>query len=90
MTRILLAAAEITIPNEVGSASNVGSATVVRIVNKGSTNRVLTVVESDSTDVVGSFTVLGNTSELLEKKSGERIHVGAGTDVLGTKVGYTN
>ncbi len=90
MARIIAAGAEITIPNQVGSASSVGSATVVRLVNKGSTNRVVTVVESDSNDVVGSFTVLGNTSELLEKKFSQRVYVPAGTDVVGTKVGFSN
>ncbi len=91
MSRIIAAGAQITIPNQVGSASSLERATVVRLVNTGGTNRVVTVVEGDSSnDVVGSFTVLGNTSELLEKQPWQRVYVAAGTDVLGAKVGFSN
>ncbi len=91
MSRIIAAGAEITIPNQVGSASSLERATVVRLANKGATNRVVTVVEGDSSnDVVGSFTILGNTSEMLEKQPWQRIYVPAGTDVVGAKVGFSN
>ncbi len=91
MSRIIAAGAEITIPNQVGSASSLERATVVRLANKGATNRVVTVVEGDSSnDVVGSFTILGNSSEMLEKQPWQRIYVPAGTDVVGAKVGFSN
>ena len=91
MARIIAAGAEITIPNQVGSASSLERATVVRLVNKGNTNRVVTIVEGDtSNDLVGSFTILGDTSETLEKQPWQRVYVPAGTDVLGTKVGFSN
>ena len=91
MSRIIASGAEIIIPNQVGSASSLERATVVRLVNKGNTNRVVTVVEGDtSNDVVGSFTILGDTSEMLEKQPWQRVYVPAGTDVLGAKVGFSN
>ena len=91
MSRIIAAGAEITIPNQVGSASSLERATVVSLANKGATNRVVTVVEGDSSnDVVGSFTILGNSSEMLEKQPWQRIYVPAGTDVVGAKVGFSN
>tara|TARA_R100000742_G_C4161042_1_gene2638 strand:- start:187 stop:462 length:276 start_codon:yes stop_codon:yes gene_type:complete len=91
MSRIIVAGEQETIPNQVGSASSLERATVVRLVNKGNTNRVVTIVEGDtSNDVVGSFTMLGNASDMLEKQPWQRVYVAAGTDVVGTKVGFSN
>ena len=72
------------------NASTFGSATVVRLVNTTATARVVTVVDSvGGSTTIGSFTLLGNTVEFVEKKSTEAIYA-ADASVLGAKVGYTN
>ena len=71
-------------------SSTFSSATVVRLVNTTATARVVTVVDSvGGSTTIGSFTLLGNTVEFVEKKSTEAIYA-ADASVLGAKVGYTN
>ena len=71
-------------------SSTITSATVVRLVNTTATARVVTVVDSvGGSTTIGSFTLLGNTVEFVEKKSTEAIYA-ADASVLGAKVGYTN
>ena len=51
----------------------------------------ITVAEDNSgSTTIGSFTMVPNTSELVEKNPTNVIFVGGGDDVLGTKVGFTN
>ena len=59
-------------------------------INTTSTARVVTVVdEVGGSTTIGSFTMLGNSVEFVEKKSTEAIYA-ADASVLGAKVGYTN
>ena len=75
---------------DAAGASTFSSATVVRLINTTSTARVVTVVDSvGGSTTIGSFTLLGNTVEFVEKKSTEAIYA-ADASVLGAKVGYTN
>ena len=39
---------------------------------------------------IGSFTLLADSTEILEKQPTHVVFVSGGTDVLGTKVGFTN
>ena len=92
MTRLLVKGTQITVPNSVGAATSFSNATCVRLVNNSSsTGRVVTVAEDNGgSSTIGTFTILANTSEMLEKNPTNIVFVNAGTDVLGAKVGYTN
>ena len=89
MSRILLKGDEITVPL-VAAASSFSEATVVRLANPSTTDRVITVTETRGGTGVGSFTLLADSSELLEKQPTHVVFVSGGTDVKGTKVGFTN
>ena len=70
-------------------ASTFGSATAVRLVNNSATARLVTVIdEVGGSTTIGTFTMPGNSVEVVEKKSTEAIFAAANT-VLGAKVGYT-
>ena len=89
--RILIKGEEIDIPVSSGTASSITGASVVRLTNENTTNiRVVTVVAAPSGTIVGSFSILPRTVEYLEKKNSEYIHVDAGSDIKGAKVGFTN
>ena len=88
MARTLLLGDEIALPVNTGTATSFSSATVVRLVNTTGTAQVITVVETQSGTGIGSFTMLGNTTELLEKNASYCVFASAAT-VKGTKVGYT-
>ncbi len=91
MSRILIKGTQITVPNAVGAASSFSEATVVRLANPSSNDRLVTVAESNSgISTIGTFTILADTTELLEKNPTDVVFVNAGTDVLGAKVGFTN
>ena len=90
MTRILVKASEITVPNAVAAASSFTEATVVRLANPSTTDYVVTIAENNGgSATIGTFTMLANTSELVEKNPTNVVFVNAGTDVKGTKVGFT-
>ena len=75
---------------DASGASIFGGAAAVRLVNTTATARVVTVVDSVvGSTTIGSFTLLGNTVEFVEKKSTEAIYA-ADASVFGAKVGYTN
>ena len=88
MARTLLLGDEIALPVNTGTATSFSSATVVRLVNTTGTAQVINVVETQSGTGIGSFTMLGNTTELLEKNSSYCVFASAAT-VKGTKVGFT-
>ena len=88
MARTLLVGDEISLPTTTGTATSFSSATVVRLVNTTGTAQVINVVETQSGTGIGSFTMLGNTTELLEKKASHYVYATAAT-VRGTKVGFT-
>ena len=89
MSRILLKGDEITVPL-VAAASSFSEATVVRLANPSTTDRVITVTETRGGSTVGTFTLLADSTEFLEKEPTHVVFVSGGTDVLGTKVGFTN
>ena len=70
-------------------ASTFGSATAVRLINNSGTARLVSVIDSvGGSTTIGTFTMPGNTVEVVEKKSTEAIFAAANT-VLGAKAGYT-
>jgi|TARA_B100001093_G_scaffold242788_1_gene232593 hypothetical protein len=70
-------------------ASTFGSATAVRLINNSGTARLVSVIDSvGGSTTIGTFTMPGNTVEVVEKKSTEAIFAAANT-VLGAAVGYT-
>ena len=74
---------------DAAGASTFGSATVVRLVNNGGTARLVTVIDSvGGSTTIGTFTMPGNSVEVVEKKSTEAIFA-ANAAVLGAAVGYT-
>ena len=89
MTRILLKGNEIAVPL-VAAASSFSEATVVRLANPSTTDYVITVTETRGGTGVGSFTLLADSTEILEKQPTHLVFVNGGTDVLVTKVGFTN
>ena len=48
------------------NGSNFGSATAVRLVNSGGTDRLVSI-ENSSNSLIGTFTLKANSSELLKK-----------------------
>ena len=55
-------------------ASTFGSSTAVRLVNTTGTARLVTVIdEVGGSTTIGTFTLLGNTKEVVEKKSTQAI-----------------
>ena len=74
---------------DAANASTFGSATVVRLVNNGSTARLVSVIDSvGGSTTIGTFTMPGNTVEFVEKKSTEAIFA-ADASVLGAASGYS-
>ena len=88
-SRTLIKSAEAACGTDAAGASTFGSATVVRLVNTTSTARVVTVAAAVGGATVGTFTLLGNTVEFVDKKPTEAIFA-AHASVLGTSVGYAN
>ena len=87
MTRILPLAAKAALAVGSGNATTVDNATVVRIL---STAGAAVVVRTDSDDnVIGSFTTLNNSADLVEKNASDKIYV-TGNAVEVSKVGFTN
>ena len=87
--RTLTKGAEAACGTDAAGASLFGSATVVRLVNTTSTARVVTVAAAVGGSTVGTFTLLGNTVEFVDKKPTQAIFA-AHASVLGTAVGYAN
>ena len=85
----LIKGAEAACGTDAAGSSLFGSATAVRLVNTTSTARVVTVATAVGGTTVGTFTLLGNTVEFVDKKSTEAIFA-AHASVLGTSVGYAN
>ena len=88
LTKVL--AAEGNCGTDAAGASTFGSATVVRVVNSGTTNRLVTIIdEVGGSTTIGSFTIVGSEVAFVEKKSTEAIFA-ANASVKGCKVGYSN
>ena len=86
MARVLPLAAKAALSAGSNNATTVGNVTVVRIV---ATAGVVVVFRTDSGGtIIGSFTQLNNSVELVEKNASDKIYVtGAAVEVA--KVGYT-
>ena len=86
----LIKGAQAACGTDAAGSSTFGSATVVRLVNNGSTARLVTVIDSvGGSTTIGTFTMPGNTVEFVDKKSTQAIFA-AHASVLGTSVGYAN
>ena len=72
----------------IAQSTTVGKATVVRVL---STAGAAVVVRTDGTDgsIIGSFTTLNNSADLVQKHASDFIHV-TGNAVKVSKVGFTN
>ena len=88
MARTLCKGAEAACPTTTGTATSFSEATVIRLVNTHSGNHLVTVVETQSGSVVGSFTLPTGAVEYLEKNPTQCVFA-ANAGVLGAKVGFT-
>ena len=68
------------------NGSNVGSATLVRVHNAGTTERLVSL-ETSAAALIGTFTIAPNTTEMLDKTSTDEIFA-AHADVLLVGVAY--
>ena len=85
----LIKGTEAACGTDAAGASTFGSATAVRLVNTTGTARVVTIInEVGGSTTIGTFTLLGNTKEVVEKRSTEAIYA-AHASVRGAAVGYT-
>ena len=69
---ITLKGTEIDAPTASGTASNVGSARIVRCANAGGTARLVTLEESGGTDI-GTFTVPANGIQYIWKGASDKV-----------------
>tara|TARA_B100000214_G_scaffold277116_1_gene206986 strand:- start:27 stop:290 length:264 start_codon:yes stop_codon:yes gene_type:complete len=87
MTRILPLGEKAALATGSGNATTVGNATVVRVLSNGG---AALVFRTDSDDnVIGSFTTVNGTADLVEKNASDKIYV-TGNAVEVSKVGFTN
>jgi|TARA_R110001592_G_scaffold11657_5_gene57149 hypothetical protein len=88
MARTLCKGAEAALPTTTGAAVSFSQATVVRLVNTHTSAHLVTLVETRSGDVVGSFTMPAASVEYLEKQPTQCVFA-ANAGVKGAKVGFT-
>jgi len=87
MTRILPLAELASLAVGSGNATNVDKATVVRVLSNAG---AAVVVRTDSSGtIIGSFTSVNGTADLVEKNASDKIYV-TGNAVQVSKVGFTN
>ena len=78
-------------PNTVGAATSFDNATCVRLVNISNDGRTVTIASDNSGNTtIGSFALLAQQTEIIEKNPTDVVYVGGGDDVKGTPIGYTN
>lgn len=87
MTRILPLGEKASLAVGTGNSTTVGNATVVRVLSTAGA-AVVVRTENDGT-VIGSFTTLNNSVDLVEKNASDKIYV-TGNAVEVSKVGFTN
>ena len=87
MSKIKLAGTEIPLPTSGAGATTFDRAPGVRLVNTVAGNATVTVLESVDGEEIGSFTILGNSTEHLAKGNLHVVYASAAT-VLGTPVGF--
>ena len=84
---------EIAVPTTTGTATSFTEARRVRLINTASSNRVITIVESQGGGVIGSFTMApfvaggGDGDIVIEKEYAECVFANA-SGVMGVKVGF--
>ena len=88
MARTLIKGNEINVPTSAGIGVSFSEATVVRLVNTTAAAKVITVQETAGGTGVGTFTMLANTTEYLEKNAAYTVFANA-DGVVGAKVGFT-
>ena len=69
------------------NGSNFGSSTAVRLVNSGTTDRLVSV-ETSANSLIGTFTLKANSSEVVEEDASDEIFA-ANAEVLGVGVAIT-
>ena len=84
--KLKLKGTEVASGTDTAGASNVGSATLVRVTNSGSTARLVTLEESDGTDI-GTFTLSGGATEYVDKAATDKIFA-AHAEVLLVSVAF--
>jgi len=89
MSRTLILGAEAACPTTTGTATSFTDASAVRLVNTDSSAHLVTVVETQSGAVKGSFTLPASAVETLEKEYTHCVFA-ADAAVKGAKVGLTN
>ena len=89
MSRTLILGAEAACPTTTGTATSFTEASAVRLVNTDSSAHLVTVVETRSGSVQGSFTLPASAVETLEKEYTHCVFA-ANAGVKGAKVGLTN
>ena len=89
MSRTLILGAEAACPTTTGTATSFTQASAVRLVNTDSSAHLVTVVETQSGTVKGSFTLPASAVETLEKQYTHCVFA-ANAGVKGAKVGLTN
>ena len=89
MSRTLILGAEEACPTTTGTATSFTQASAVRLVNTDSSAHLVTVVETQSGTVKGSFTLPASAVETLEKNYTHCVWA-ANAGVKGAKVGLTN
>ena len=89
MSRTLVLGAEAACPTTTGTATSFTQASAVRLVNTDSSAHLVTVVETQSGAVKGSFTLPASAVETLEKNYTHCVFA-ANAGVKGAKVGLTN
>ncbi len=92
MTRLIVKGTHEVLADSVGAATSFGNATCVRLVNISSSDGRTVTVASDNTGntTIGSFALLAQQTEIIEKKPTDVVYVGGGSDVKGTPIGFTN
>ena len=89
MSRTLILGAEAACPTTTGTATSFSEASAVRLVNTDSSAHLVTVVETQSGTVKGSFTLPASAVETLEKNYTHCVWA-ANAGGKGAKVGFTN
>jgi hypothetical protein len=67
-----------------GNGSNFGSSTAVRVVNSGTSNRLMSV-ETSANVLIGTFTLGGGKTEVIQKSPTDEVF-SASAEVLGVGV----
>ena len=70
------------------NGSNFGSSTAVRLVNSGTTDRLISV-ETSGNVLIGTFTLKASATEVVEKDASDEIFA-ANAEVLGVGVAQTS